>query len=85
MSKRHLKLTSVLGWISPENETVCEVASLLHQTKPLHGMIFVFTTTVLFFCVFFYSVEKLNRAATKDKARRERSGLEQGAGLHMPA
>jgi len=48
-------------------------------------MIFVFTTTVLFFCVFFYSVEKLNRAATKDKARRERSGLEQGAGLHMPA
>jgi len=85
MSKRVLKLTSVLGGISPENETVGEGASLLYQTKPLHGMIFVFSTTILFFCVFFGSVEKLNREATKDKARRERSGLEHRAGLHMPA
>lgn len=47
-------------------------------------MIFVFTTTVLFFGVFFYSVEKLNRAATREKAREESSGLER-AGLHVPA
>jgi len=83
MSKRLLKLTSVPGWGSPENETVVEAASL-YINQPLHGMIFVFTTTVLFFCVFFYSVEKLNREATKDRARRERSTLER-AGLHMSA
>jgi hypothetical protein len=48
-------------------------------------MIFVFTTTILFFCVFFYSVEKLNRAATKDKARRESRRLERADIQHMPA
>jgi hypothetical protein len=63
--KTPANLTSVPAPVSPENATGYTCPYLYCQATTT-AMILVFTTTALFFTLFFWSVDKLNRTAEQE-------------------